>query len=499
MTIPALLVWAGLPLLRGYALITAEIWLCRFLVAYASAKYMQSRVFPDWKDARQNALLFAFFYQFYPYMLEDVIYRSALGEAGATVAIPLILAATAVLLFAEHVSLWDSVWLAVGMSILICSHTLSTVMICGLLVIVCLVYVRRVFKEKRWLNWLAAALMTVVFSGYWSLAFVEQLLQSYVTVNDISGGCSLAATRLRLAGIICPTSIYSIYYKSQTGRPLTFSSYWPNLEIYFLILAVILCIWNKEKLKKSLPARLVLYGCILFVFMCSKTLLTIADKVSFIRVMQFPWRLLTMVSVFLAIAFTYFYRKEKRKWIKNGILAAFLLSTVVISALPVKWMTSEALWGLEDLLEEGVENTADSLYLPQGAENVNPQERGELIICSNQDVLFDWSRDGGSTHIVFQSGQTDAKQVYFELPLYYYYGYSAILKSDDAPDRELTVTKSENGLVKVCMDGNTQGTIDVSYTGTRLQHVATRISVLGWIGLLGAVIARGILKRKMKE
>lgn len=478
--IPSLFVAAGAPLLFGYCILSLELWGGRFFIAYFSARYLLKRIqINTLGEQKYVALVFAFLYQFFPYMVECLISRAAMGEVSAGMILPLIVSSFCAMIFSEKAEKKDAVLLAVGMSVLVCSHVLSTAIICCVMAVFLLCHIRTFLGKKRMKYLLAAVGLTIVLTAYWSLPFVEQMLQSYVTVNGVAGGSSLYGSRVTLVELLFPNLAYSLYFLYRNGYDMGINSFWPSCYIYILLLAVILCIFKKEKWKDSMPMRLVGYSCIIAVFVSFGALLRIADKIPFLRVLQFPWRLLLLVSVFLAVGLTYYYFKFESKTVKNVILWVTFGCAVISGARNVYLMVTDGKEVISSALEEeGASSFADTLYQPKGANKAQMQERGDVVLSSDPALNYAWNRENGKIVLAYSNC---TQETVLELPLLYYYGYSTC---DSENGGTLSVEKSEDGLVEVKIGEHETGTITVSYTGTKVQHISNWISLFGWIAII---------------
>lgn len=481
--LPSLFVAAGMPLVKGYSLLTLEIWLGRFLLTYFAARYFLKKMqIKHLGNENSAAMIFAAVYQFFPYMIECLLFRGAIGEAAASMVLPLIAASFYVLIYSENVTIKDALLLAAGMSVVVCSHVLSTGIICGALAVFALFHLKAVCRKKTILYLLLAIAVTIVLTAYWSLPFLEQMLQEYITVGGVAGESSLYKSRVGLTELLIPNFVYSFYYIYKFGEDMGIVSFWPSCYIYVWLLAVLLCILSKEKWKESVSKRLTAYAGVMILFMSCGPLLRLADKISVLRVLQFPWRLLLIVSLFLAIGLTYYYLKTKKKSVKILIIIGVAGCAFISGAKPAYVAATSAGELIASALErQDISLYADSLYYPDGADKAAINERGEQVISSNSSLEYTWNREAGE--IIIQYANCN-EETTLELPLLYYYGYSAV---DEANGCELSVWKSEQGLVNVTFGENTEGVITVSYAGTPVQQIASWISLLGWIAVLGFI------------
>jgi hypothetical protein len=333
-----------------------------------------------------------------------------------------------------------------------------------------------VLRQKRLRYFLLSVVLTVVLSAYWSLPFLEQMLQSYITVGSVAGIANLYGSRVTLTELLCPFLGYSIYYRFRNGYGIGSDGFYPSCYVWLLLLALVLCFYMKEKWKTSLPKRLVFYACALAVFMSCGPLLQIADRITLLRIIQFPWRLLLIVSLFLAVGLTYFYFKTDKLFVKNLILLAVAVCALTTGLRNVYLSMTDGLVAIPEVLSNDDANTfCDTLYHPAGAVKAEFLARGEEVTCSNSELDYTWSREDGAILVTYS--ECDEPSV-LELPLLYYYGYSA---SDSQNAISLSLTKSEHGLVEITIPANMAGTVRVSYTGTTLQHITKWISFIGWI------------------
>ena len=94
---------------------------------------------------------------------------------------------------------------------------------------------------------------------------------------------------------------------------------------------------------------------------------------------------------------------------------------------------------------------------------------------SNDDQLqVTFSRKGLTLSVKYHGASSSA---YLDLPLVYYKGYQI-------DDPSLTLVKSEEGLVRVQLNGQTEGTFTIAYAGTRLAQVTVWVSCLTTMGVL---------------
>lgn len=121
-----------------------------------------------------------------PYRFTNIYARGALGETLALTFLPLIIAGF------YHVLLGDKKkwpWLVIGFTGVIESHVLSTATMGVIFAVCCLIFIRELFCDKRWLELLKAAGLTVLLNLWFLVPFLFFYLKEnlYQKALDWSG------------------------------------------------------------------------------------------------------------------------------------------------------------------------------------------------------------------------------------------------------------------------------------------------------------------------
>jgi hypothetical protein len=132
---------------------------------------------------KKSALISSFIYGFASYRLIDMFTRAALGETLAFVFSPIIIYGMYEIIYGDYKKFYI---LTIGMSGLILSHLISTYLIGIVLVIMCLVNIKKLFKEKKRILYLVlAALATVCLTAYFIFPMLEQMLSGKFIFNNL--------------------------------------------------------------------------------------------------------------------------------------------------------------------------------------------------------------------------------------------------------------------------------------------------------------------------
>src|SRR5206468_1889491 len=122
-------------------------------------------------------------------------------------------------------------------------------------------------------------------------------------------------------------------------------------------------------------------------------------------------------------------------------------------------------------------------------------ERGNIVTSNNNILDLKYIKNGTNMEIKFNNNKKDG--TYIELPLIYYSGYNA-LYNDGKVLHNLKVINGRNSLTRIYLNDYENGSISVSYQGTKLQKIGNLLSCFTLVLLLLIVILRKILRKKHK-
>ncbi|MEG2524914.1 MAG: hypothetical protein RSB03_04925, partial [Oscillospiraceae bacterium] len=247
------------------------------------------------------------------YRYINVYLRSAVGEALACSLFPLVLAALWLILL-EPVESPEFkrglIYGVLGYSGIIQSHIISCELIALLSILILLIGIRRVFEKKRFLMLAKTAGLTLAVNAWFLIPFLDVMRGEYVvnsatvseTINKI---WDQALYPIQLFLIDVPAAGGSLPLESGPYGEMPFGI---GLALFagtaMFLLALVRRGALKERLIRAGLISLVLAG--VFAFMTTwifpwEMLATSAGVVGkLVNVMQFPWRLLSVVAVLLA-------------------------------------------------------------------------------------------------------------------------------------------------------------------------------------------------------
>ncbi len=500
--LPALLVACGLEVAFTYQLTMVCIWYAGFAAMYYAIKRVSGQA--------KFAFYAAVCYGFSPYFLINLYERAAVGESLAFVIVPLVFAAFYRMVHQQKTQDW--LLLALGMTALLLSHTLSTILTVIVLAIWALCKYKAVFQKGTFLALLGAVALTLGLTASFLLPMLQAMTyQTYGMASDSSLIPAVFASRiLQPWSFLYPAlTRYQIFSFLAGEEIIMYGIYYnPGGTGWSFVLMLALYLWYRKRVQHRAIQWLLVLSLMVYAVMFSSTIITAVSSV--LVFLQFPWRLLSLPTIGCAVVCGYLlWRKaqadaalaqgaqgaaegdakqrggKKRFWARLCCLPNLMLLIICIGLnaffiyFPQAVYYQYSDYSADFSYLEYSPNKADALYLPVEATKGDYETRGEVVLCNNQDVDYTFVREGNE--LVLTVGENPHADTVLELPLYLYLGYSA----KDAQGNAYEITKSEDGLVEVQLGSASDVSITVSYTGTAVQHVSDAITALTLAGLAG--------------
>lgn len=445
----ALLVRLGMNKILAYKCLFLCIGLTAFICSYIA--------FFEWKKDKELAWVGAFLYVFHPYFAQDMVDRGAVGEVLALAFFPLVLCGL------YYIYSWEQkrgmAFLVVGMGGVVCSHVISTLLICLLCVLVCLLNIRKILVEKRIaVSLIVAAVVCLCLTMWFWLPMIEQLLA--VTFRVSQEGSDYVSHIVSLAGLVLPYSVQEIlHYK--LGIIKEIPPYAPGGMIW--IVAVHLGYYIKTKeVRNNRYIKFFVASEMLILLLASSAIAAELMKNVF-GIIQFPWRwyiLLVPISVMCSIEIIQLVGNKSKKVIILLTVCITTVTTIVTMTSSMRYNYLEKNFGAEHVEE------MDSLYVPAAFNG----DYTDIVVYGN-DNQVNYTRSYQS--LVLNEIETDANSFILHLPLFYYKGYIAENKQNGT---QYKTYEDEKGLVSIKIDQFDGGEIVVTYKGTHLQEISKKIS-----------------------
>lgn len=404
------------------------------------------------------------------YRVDNIIIRFALGEVLAYVFWPLILYGLYDFIFGDFKKPYIFGLGFVGMLL---SHSISTAMALGLCVLVSIIFIRRILKDRGKLpRLLITAGCAVMVTAYYWIPLLELLFScemsvkepAYHTFDNAIPFTSLFKDVMHngIAGmrfpvfLLCVPRIFLLRNSPVSKQYLRDENTNKRKGILvaadtFMVMGIILALMSTNIVPWDILSK-----CLDFI--------------------QFPWRFFAPSSILLIIAGTiYFYYIAV--FTKAPKAAMVLITALAILILGVHSNIS-GVNHTEQYDTDHYSNISETFHIGQGewlprAAQGNGKDTlrklGDNVILSNNQWLPCERKNGTLT---FDLGENEG--VYSaKLPYIWYKGYEA----KDANGNDLNIKMSDNGLVEVDLNG-VNGIVTVEHKPTALRIAGYIISAL---------------------
>ena len=436
--IPAFIHYIGIDIYTSYKIFLFLINLFSIITMYISVKGISKN--------KYAAVISSIIYAFASYRLVDVFPRAAIGEALAFVFAPLVIYGIYEIINRDYKKFYI---LVIGMSGMILSHILSTIIISVLLFIFVIINFKKFITEKQRIKYLIiSAFITLLITGYFIFPMLEQMMSNDFVFNNGSEISNLANRTV---------PFYALFLEIILPLNPWIPAGIGTVFIYLTILKL------KNKVKDKFINECFIIGII--ALFLSSNLFPWKFVEKYFLLIQFPWRLYFITTVLLTISGSILVSKlfeKKSDRIKQMTIIICLSSISLLSIT-----ASAVLRGRTNL--DGYYLGAGSEYLPLKVDLDYIKNRGN-VITSNNNISFTHKTVGNKIVVDFKN---DYDNTNIELPLIYYKGYGAKIE-----DKYLNVKESDNGLVLVEIGSIDEGTITVEYIKTPTIYISRGISII---------------------
>lgn len=438
--IPAFFSYLGLSVITSYKLFLLLISFCSVGAMYICVKEISKN--------KKSALISSFIYGFASYRLIDMFTRAALGETLAFVFAPIIIYGMYEIIYGDYKKFYI---LTIGMSGLILSHLISTYLIGIVLVIMCLVNIKKLFKEKKRILYLVlAALATVCLTAYFIFPMLEQMLSGKFIFNNLDETSKLLERSLPIWSIF-------IEFPYHVLRKLWIPT---GIGIGFIVLIY----YYFKNFKNYDKFTHFCFITAMIFLICATNIFPWNLFQNILSPIQFPWRFYFISVLLLSVGSGLMLSKSTKDINKRArvLFVLFLIPVITISTV--------------NFFEKNIKEVGDyeisfGEYMPLSADKNYILERKD-VITTTYPLEHSFTRNGLELTINYNNNQGNNS---LELPLLYYKGYKAI-----SNDKELNVYQTNNGLVGVDINDE-EGTIYVYYGGTKIQKLSKIVSIITMI------------------
>lgn len=460
--IPAMFRILGVPSNTAYKLYLFLINILTVIISYISFKKLS-------KDKLIGVLGCAL-YTLSLYRLNNIFIRSAVGEYTAMAFLPLILLGL-YCVYSENIGEKEKqrsiCFLVIGFTGVLQSHILSFEMIVLFTGIICIIFIKKTFRRCTLFILLKSVFITILIN-LWFLVPLLDFMGENLVINDNNRAFNNVYW-IQKAGLNIAQLFISTFNKSD--MPLGIG--WVFVLTLFCVIYKIIIINNIDK-EVLLGFFLSLLSLVLtlkvfpYDFLCDKM-----GKYSIlITNLQFPWRFLTLASLFLTWLTCVLVKSmsNNRYYLKKVVcfFGIILLSQLVyFEGTVIKNSDLVCVYdtlGYSSFPENGFE------YMPTDTEVT---KLNKTLSCSNNKILIK-AFSQKYNEITVDVENTDSENGFIDVPLIYYKGYKAV---DTSLGKEFETGYGKNNVMRVIIPANYLGTINLYFEEQWYWRMAEFISV----------------------
>ena len=415
---------------------------------------------------RSAAYIGSVLYAFSAYRTVDAFTRFALGEYIAMTFLPLCLYGFYMIVKGDRKK-W--VYLAIGFSGMLLSHVLTS-FITALFLVIC--WIISLFWDKNKLLTILALLKAVVASILASLIFLEpfleqELFQKYGKPTPRP----LSDTAQKFSDMV----ISALDNSTLQGWKEVFSIG------FFLILVVFLGIILYEKMT-TLGKRAYTIGCISFIVASNLFPWNLLEN-TFISVIQYPFRILMLPTLLLAIVGADLVDTSFTKLATTNMKKISVVIVIVLGVLMMWDASVEKLFKVTEYTSQGLYTNSSRFF---GGTLYTDQYTPKKTLKYLEDIYEHTAIFDNHVKVKLTSKSVDGKQVFIskkfkagkrvDLPVSYYKNY-AVYQGNE----KLITNISKRNTIAVVLKNKKP--ISVGYEYTLLNKICYCISIFSWLVL----------------
>lgn len=480
----ALLRLLGISLQDAYKV---YVVLCNIATALISG-YSFGKIFRK----REIGVFGSCLYTLAPYRLVNLYTRGALGECTGMIFWPLLIYSCVLLLNEDRnrVQLQKgAVFMGISMAGMLQSHMLTAEIACMVLLLLVVVYCRRIFHKEVILAGCGAVVAALGLSAWFLIPFLDYMLFGRFNINSIRNNDIM----IQRQGTFL-SQVFAIF-DNAVGQSLdagagTAGDFTQGIGLSLMlsvIILMLLCIRGYLKQEERRNKQITITAVGLGVLMVAMSTLyfpwdrlcRISKICRYIIVkIQFPWRFTGVAVGLLVVVWCAVLNYTEREYDRRKKVITICLA-VGILLLSVGHFVIDLNQRAERIQVRSVEEmdtfvASGEEYLPVDTvlDKLKTQELYKDDCVEISDVVY------RGTSITMHVKNTSAQQEGLELPRLYYAGYHALVVTDEGQPFQIEVTDGTNHVIKLMIPEETEGNITLSFREPWYWRLAEIITLL---------------------
>ena len=439
------------------------------------------------------SFLSAVIYMIFPYRLEVLYNRFAIGEFTAFLFIPIVFQGLYNLL---HGNKKKHFYIAIGAIGLLLSHTISTIFTALFCAIYVLFNIKDFLKKEVIIKCIINVIFILIISSLFIIPMFEFKSQAHYSIFE--------PKVMKTSGEYTSTKTIEFWQFLKDKGEENGVSFIVGVPALIMLCITILVHKDIDKKYEKFYVINFAFGA-LSILMCTKYF-PWAYMPQILNNIQYPWRMVGFAMFFFTPVFAmnvyYLIKCIKKEKIQNilYVIVIIILGIFTIMRLSIYKSTGE---GKDNEYENKIKYnpiishfSVNRDYLPFNAivkQSTYLQEREDRVyVLQGSANISNEEKEGLNLKFEITEG---TKDTVLELPYFFYPGYTVTLKQGENK-AVLETTESDSGFVQIVLPENIdKATIVVDYTGTILDKTSYVISLIGFISFIGYII---YFRRKAK-
>ena len=451
-------------------------------------------------------------YTLSPYRLVNLYTRGALGEYTGMIFWPLLIYSCVLLLNEDRNKVQlqkGAVLMGISMAGMLQSHMLTAEIAWMELLLLVVVYCRRIFHKEVMLAGCGAVAAALGLSAWFLIPFLDYMLFERFNINSIRNNDIM----IQRQGAFL-SQVFAIF-DNAVGQSLdsgagTAGDFTQGVGLSLMlsvIILMLLCIRGYLKREERRNKQITITAAGLGVLMVAMSTLyfpwdrlcRISRICRYIIVkIQFPWRFTGVAVGLLAVVWCAVLNYTEREYDRRKKVITICLA-VGILLLSVGHFVIDLNQRAERTQVRSVEEmdtfvASGEEYLP--VDTVLDKLKIQELYKDNSVEISDVVYRG--TSITMHVKNTSAQQAGLELPRLYYAGYHALVVTDEGQPFQIEVTDGTNHVIKLMIPEETEGNITLSFREPWYWRLAEIITLLS-AGIVILYTYKIWIREKLKD